>query len=622
MVRARRGISEDATRATLYALALVAVTAAVFTGALELGTIEYDDPDYVTRNPHVQAGLTWEGLRWAATSSFAANWFPVTWASHMLDHELWGDDLAGHHATSVLLHIVNTLLLFALLGRATGALGRAAFVAALFALHPLHVESVAWLSERKDVLCAAFALASANVYVSYARAPSAPRMGGVALLLAASLASKPMSVTWPFLLLLLDVWPLGRVDLDALLKRGSSLRARLSGSKLLGLVTEKWPLFALSAVSCVITLSVQTGAMVTFEQFPLLQRIASVPYAYTTYIGMMLWPAEPIPLHVHPGRAISVGFGMGMGVALMAVTGWLMAIARRAPVVLVGWLWFLGTLVPVIGILQVGSQLVADRYTYLPLVGLFIAATWSVADALHTRAAPRWLGPLAAVLVLAACAGVSRAQLPYWTNTITLFARTVEVDPTNHVAHGLLARGYELNGEDERALEHYTRATQLRSYQHGNLFALGQRLASEGQYALAARAFEAQLAVKPGEANTRLELGALYQRAGNPAGAREQLELARELRPDSPEVLGNLAFFELSLKNFESAEARLREALALDSTYTPAYEAQAILAARRGDFGLAVELVDRACELDPENADLSELAAQLRAQRAMAEEGS
>lgn len=607
-------------RIALCALLLVLVTAAVFAGALDLGTVEYDDPDYVTRNPHIAAGLSWEGIRWATTSSFAANWFPMTWLSHMLDHELWGLNLAGHHATSVALHLLNTVLLFSLLLRMTGKLARAGVVAALFALHPLHVESVVWLSERKDVLCAAFALAAAHIYVGYARAPSPLGMAGVALLLAASLASKPMSVSWPFVLLLLDFWPLGRIDQEVLFDSGRSIAERLRASQLLQLVLEKWPLFVLIAISSAITVSVQTGAIVTLEQFPLLQRIASVPYAYVTYIGMTLAPVEPVPIHVHPGREVPVGFGLAMGAVMIAATGWLVAQARRAPFALVGWLWFVGMLVPVIGILQVGSQLVADRYTYLPLIGLFVAATWAIADVLPGSKVGRGLGIAGAVLVLGACALGSRAQVPYWKDTVTLFARTVEVDPTNHLAHALLARGYEMRGEDEPALEHYAVAAQLRPYHHASLFAMGQRLVGEGRLQLALRAFEAELLAKPDVVAARLELATLRRRLGDIEGARRELELARGILPESPEIMENLALLEFSAGRLDEAEKRLNEALALDPDFASGHRSLAILRARAGRFADALGHAERALSLEPESAESRKLVEQLAEQ--VAGEGS
>ncbi|MEE3330520.1 MAG: tetratricopeptide repeat protein, partial [Myxococcota bacterium] len=382
----------------------------------------------------------------------------------------------------------------------------------------------------------------------------------------------------------------------------------------LQLVLEKWPLFGLVAMSCAITISVQTGAIVTFEQFPLLQRIASVPYAYATYIGMTLVPTEPIPIHVHPGREVPVGFGLVIGVVMLAATGWLFARARRAPFALVGWLWFIGMLVPVIGILQVGSQLVADRYTYLPLVGLFVAATWTIADALPGSKVGRGLGIAGAALVLGACAFGSRAQVPYWKDTVTLFARTVEVDPTNHLAHALLARGYEMRGEDEPALEHYAVAAQLRPYHHGSLFAMGQRLAAEGHPELALRAFEAELAAKPDVVAARLELAMLRRRLGDVEGARRELELARGILPESPEIIENLARLDFAVGRLDEAEKRLNEALALDPDFASGYRSLAVLRAQAGRFADALRHAERALSLEPENAESRKLVEQLAAQ--------
>ncbi|MEZ4218082.1 MAG: tetratricopeptide repeat protein [Myxococcota bacterium] len=600
-------------RAALAALALAVATAAVYAPALRLGTVEYDDPDYVTRNPHVQAGLTWEGLRWAATSTFAANWFPLTWASHMLDHELWGDDLAGHHATSVALHVVNTLLLFALLARATGRVARAAVVAALFALHPLHVESVAWLSERKDVLSAAFGLAAANAHVAYARRPGAARLALVAALFACSLAAKPMLVTLPALLVLLDAWPLGRVDAAALADRARAPLERLRASGALRVVVEKLPLLALAAASSAVTMIVQRQAVVPLELFPLDKRLASVPLAYATYLGQTLWPVDLVPSHLHPGRAVSVAFGAAVGLGLVGATAVLARSARSAPHRIVGWLWFLGTLVPVIGFVQVGNQFVADRYTYVPIVGLFLAATWEAAERLGGTPRGRAAAAALAGVALVACSAVTRAQIPYWNDTVTLFARNVAVDPSNHIAHSILGLGYARLREEELAIHHYERAAQLRPYHHLLLFRISKRLVDQGDVDLAIDALERELRIAPDFAPARRRLTVLRDRRDDLERLLSDVGSAGGEGVETPGILAHLGFMRLALVDRDGAARSFEAALAADPDHVLALRGLAVVRLQEGDRAGALALAERAAAIAPGSPEVERLLAALRA---------
>jgi len=601
-------------RALGAALALAAATAAIYAPALELGTVEYDDPDYVTRNEHVQAGLTLDGLRWAATSTFAANWFPLTWASHMLDAELYGDDLTGHHATSVALHVLNTLLLFALLARATGAVARAAVVAALFALHPLHVESVAWLSERKDVLSAAFGLGAANLYVGYARAPSASRMALVALAFAASLASKPMLVTLPALLLLLDAWPLGRMDLDALADRARGMRARFVDSGAARLALEKLPLFALSLASSAITMAVQRGAVVPLELFPIGKRIASVPLAYAAYVAQTVFPVGLVPIRLHPGRSVSLVFGAVVAVVLVVCTWLLARRARSAPHRIVGWLWFVGTLVPVIGFVQVGNQFIADRYTYLPITGLFIAATWEVAEQLSRFRRGRSAAAIIAFALLLVCALATRAQIPYWNDTVTLFARNVALDPNNHIAHSILGLGYARLREDELAIDHYERAAKLRTYHHPLLFRISKRLIDQGDIDLAIDALERELRIAPDFQPARRRLAVLREQRDDFERLTSRLGAANGDDVETPGLQANLGFLRLALLDVDGAQQSFEAALAADPDLVVALRGMALVRQRQGELASAVALAERAVELAPESAEVAKLAASLRKQ--------
>jgi protein O-mannosyl-transferase len=363
----------------------------------------------------VVQGITRGGIAWAMTAKVASNWHPLTLLSHLLDGQLYGLDPAGHHATSLLLHLANVLLLFEVLRGMTGALGRSAVAAALFAVHPTHVESVAWIAERKDVLSALFWILAMGAWACYARQPSIGRYGLVALLMILGLMTKPMVVTLPFALLLLDVWPLDRLRL---------------GWRRLGV--EKLPLLALSAASSVITLRYQETSLAPLDAVPWSLRVANAVVSYAAYLGKLFWPRDlavfyPIGLAIPPWKTA------GAALLLIAITALAVWRARREPWLLTGWLWFLGTLVPVIGLVQVGRQAMADRYTYIPSIGLFLAVVWTVAGLLTGR---RVVLTAAAGVVILALAAVTRTQIGYWADSATLFRHALAAtDDGNYLAH-------------------------------------------------------------------------------------------------------------------------------------------------------------------------------------------
>jgi hypothetical protein len=362
------------------ALALVAITLAVYLPVRQFGFVNFDDPDYVSANAHIAHGLTRAAVLWAFTTGYAANWHPLTWLSHMIDVQVFGVNAGPQHLVNLLLHVLNTLLLFGLLHRMTGARGRSAFVAALFAVHPLHVESVAWIAERKDVLSTLFWMLTMWAYVAYVRRPSWARYLGVAIAFALGLMAKPMLVTLPAVLLLLDVWPLGRTGVTRLLRPRRAL------------VLEKLPLFALAAVSSVMTFLVQRrgGAVSTVDQYPWASRVANALVEYVVYLGRMCWPARLSIFYPYsqslPGWSVA-----GSLVLLVALSVAVFRAGGRRPYLVVGWLWYVVTLVPVIGLIQIGTQARADRYTYVPLIGIFIMAAWGLPDLLAIARACRGL---------------------------------------------------------------------------------------------------------------------------------------------------------------------------------------------------------------------------------------
>lgn len=434
----------------LLAAALALLILLAFLPVLGNGFVNLDDGHYVTRNFWVRKGLTRGGLAWIWTANVANNWHPLTVLSHMLDCQIFGLVPAGHHLTSLFLHLANVLLLFEVLRRMTGAVWRSAAVAALFGVHPLHVESVAWVAERKDVLSAFFWILAMGAYARYALRPSLGRYLLVALAMALGLMAKPMVVTLPFVLLLLDVWPLGRLRFEP-----------GWGRRLARLAVEKLPLLGLSAAASLVTLQYQTTSLVDLEVVPWKLRLANAAVSYAAYLGKLLLPRNlavfyPLPLEIPAWKAAGAA---ALIAVLTALAVWR---ARKAPWLLVGWLWFLGTLVPVIGLVQVGRQAMADRYTYLPSIGLFLAACWGLAELAGDRAGRRAVLAAASVMAILALAAATRAQVRHWSDSVALFQHALEVTEDNYVAHIGLAKALATERDWAGAAEHYRAALALR----------------------------------------------------------------------------------------------------------------------------------------------------------------
>ncbi len=424
----------------LVCLLLVLAVAFVYRETLSHDFLLYhDDDDYVTDNPNVSEGLSLKNIGWAFTCSHAANWHPFTWISHQMDVELYGTNPAGHHATNLVLHALNAVLLFFLFCRMTGHVLRSAIVAALFAVHPLHVESVAWVAERKDLLCTFFMMLCFGAYLRYARAPGMWRYLCVVILFLAGLLSKPMLVTLPFVLLLLDYWPLQR-----------------SGPK--KLVLEKLPLIAISAASCLVTVIVQKqgGAM---QDFPLVERISNAAAAYVKYMMNTLWPNDLSALYPHPEGSLPVVHAAGAAVIMGAATFLVIRFRRSCPFLPFGWFFFLGTLVPVIGLVQVGNQAMADRYTYIPLIGLFVMAAWGVPGKIRV---PRDALIIAVGLLLLALTLVARGQVKHWKDSATLFRHAIDVTGDNYLAEHDLGMALVLSGQPREGLKHLNRSVRIK----------------------------------------------------------------------------------------------------------------------------------------------------------------
>ena len=440
------------SRLRLVILLLVLGTLVVYLPVSHHGFSLYDDNDYVTENPMVQHGLTWNDIQWAFTSWYAANWHPVTWLSHMLDCQLFNLTPGGHHDVNVLFHIANTVLLLVLLLRLTGTIWPSAFVAALFAWHPLHVESVAWVSERKDVLSTFFALLTLLCYARYVIGDKGQGTGNANIkspairhlsrhywlalfFFALALMSKPMFVTLPFVLVLLDFWPLGRF-------RGPGFGAWRK------LVLEKIPFFVLVIASCVVTFLAQKhgGAVIPLEKIPLGLRVENMLVAYALYLQKIFWPARLAVFYPFPPAISNSALAISV-IPLVCISAIAWFNKNRYPYLLAGWLWFLGTLVPVIGLVQVGSAAMADRYTYFPSIGIFLAVTLGIRDASAKFHVPKQAVAATAVLAAADCLVLTHRQLGYWSSDISLFSHALAVTPDNDTARIDLGGAYQRAGE-------------------------------------------------------------------------------------------------------------------------------------------------------------------------------
>jgi tetratricopeptide (TPR) repeat protein len=530
---------------------LLAIAAGVVIAAATLGVywpvrdyefVSFDDPRYVPENPHVLKGLTLEGFKWAFRATRASNWHPLTWLSLMLDCELSEARARTCHTTNMLLHVANALLLFYFLKRTTGSLWPSSLVAALFALHPLHVESVAWVAERRDVLSTFFWLLTMLAYAQYARRPSMWRYGGVLILFSLGLMSKPMVVTLPFALLLLDYWPLRRLELSPTHKtKRQKKRAKNNTDKrksFVRLVAEKLPLFVLSAVSCVITLRVQQATEVSTRILSIHDRLSNAMISYVVYLGKMIWPARLAVFYPHartwPGLQVA-----GAVLLLLALTV-LMIWYRRRGYTVVGWLWYMGTLVPVIGLVQVGLQSYADRYTYVPLIGIYVIIAYAAGDLVKNRPYRKVAAALTGAVLIAALAVCTRTQAGYWRNNIALYEHAIEVTADNHVAHNNLGVVLRDQGRTAEAIEHWEAAVRIWPRYIDAVVNLGAGLVDQGRNDEAIRYCTELLAKRRGNCLLHNNLGNALKNVGRIDEAVEHYRMALGFDKNAWQVHYNL----------------------------------------------------------------------------------
>ena len=516
----------------LLCLLLAGATLLAYIQVKDHDFITFDDDMYVTANPMVRAGLTWPGVKWAFTAVHSSNWHPVTWLSHMLDCQLYGMWPGGHHLTNVFFHLANTILLFLFFSRVTGALWPSAMVAALFALHPLHVESLAWVSERKDVLSTFFWLVTMWAYGAYVAVPSLRRYLAVVLSFVLGLMAKPMLVTLPLVLLLLDYWPLGRIAEVAPPRGAIEGSPPLTGppkKSYWPLIREKIPLFALAALSCLITVLAQrgSGSVMPLAIRPLDARIANALVAYLKYVVKALWP-YPMAFF-YPLAPIPWWQAVWAGLALALLSVFLLYEARRHPYLGVGWLWYLITLAPVIGLVQVGGQAMADRYTYVPFIGLFIIAAWGIAEATAGWRHRKTILSLSAAAVLLTCLVSTWMQAGYWRNSESLYFEAIRVTGDNYMAYHHLGMAYTDQGKLDQAIAAYKKSIAVDpSYSHA-YNNLGVVYARQGKFNEAVEQFKLAIRLYPTNVSFYRNLALAYSQQGKKAEAEAVLEQVKWL---------------------------------------------------------------------------------------------
>jgi tetratricopeptide (TPR) repeat protein len=621
-------------RILLLCLFLAILTTTAFWEVGNCDFVGLDDHDYVTENGHVQSGITIPGIRWALTAVYASNWHPLTWMSHMLDVQIFGLKARWHHLDNLLFHVANTLLLFLLLSRMTKAPWKSFFAAALFAIHPLHVESVAWVAERKDVLSTFFWMLTLWAYARYVERPRLSAYLAALIFFALGLTAKPMLVTLPFVLLLLDFWPLRRFEVQNPVKEAAPegnkpVPAKKGRKKPAGApvvretvttrqpaapqnqwtairlpLLEKIPFFLLTAISCVVTYIAQEygGSVASLEKFSPGVRIANAIVSYVLYIAKTVWPENLAVYYPHPGSRpiwqVAAAF-----LLLSAITLAVIRTRRKFPYLQTGWLWFAGTLVPVSGVVQVGGQAMADRYTYVPLIGLFIMAAWGIPEILGKRVRRKEVLWSLSALTLACLFILTRTQVGYWKGNITLFDHALEVTENNFLIHNNRGAAYADLGNYRQAIEDYTKAVEINPRSALAYNNRGTAYGHLGNDLEAINDFSDAIEIKPEYAEAYNNRGAAHGRLGSAALAIGDFDRAVAINPEYAEAFNNRGAAYDRLGDHTRAIGDFDRAVAINPEYTKAYYNRGIAYYSLGDQARAIRNFDRAIELNPRFAE-------------------
>jgi Flp pilus assembly protein TadD len=613
---------------------LFVATLLVYGQVWNFGLIVVDDPLFV-ENPHVRQGITPTTVMWSATAINDGNWIPLTWLSLMLDTDLYGGRAGGYHSTNVILHAANSVLLFIALLIATRERARSAVVAALFALHPLHVESVAWIAERKDVLSTLFGLSSLIAYVRYATIGGGWRLWVSVLLFVGSLLSKSTLVTLPFVFVLLDYWPLGRISFgpsvragfDATSTHGSGARPGVAlsadwrltgkGSAAARLVVEKFPFFAASALFSVITVVVQsrTSSMMPLQGYSLPARCANAIVAYVAYLGKTFFPQNLAFFYPHPHESLGWTVVGLAAVLLVAITAAAVIGIRRFPFLFVGWFWYLGTLVPMIGLVQVGVQQMADRYTYFPLIGLFLAVTWLVPELLPGGLIRTRVLPAAVLASLVFLSATTFSQIEYWHDSVTLMQHSMECTPDNSVTHEYLAAAYVSAGDANKAAQELEQAIRLEPESAQLHLQLGGALQELGRLNEAAAHYRRALALDPRSPDAYTNLGLIFVKQHQYADAKREYLQALQINPDFAPAHMNLAALCLTTEDFAGTVEHCERVLQAEPDLAPAEMCLAMALRGQGHLDDAIRHFQRVLQLTPNDPKAREELARTLAMR-------
>lgn len=638
-----RGILAGRHANWLIVALLITMTAIAFIPVLTCDFVNYDDPTYVTRNERVQQGVSLANLKWALGYAYG-HWIPLDTISHMIDCHLFGLNASGHHAVSLLFHLINVALLYLLLARVTGMRGRSLIVAGLFALHPIHVEPVAWISSRKDVLSTCLALLCLHAYAGYAKRANMGRYVAVAALFTLAMMAKPMVMTLPALLFLFDIWPLNRLEPPRLADPAWWRRCLM-------LALEKLPLFLISTAFVLLAFQTQqeVGALGTEEECPFPFRVQNAAVSYLIYLKKIVIPTGFVPFYPHPGVTLGWTKPLLAALVLAFITVAALLLWKRRPYLPAGWLWFAVSLFPVSSlVVQLGSHAMADRYAYMPFIGIYTAAVWGIADAARGRPLLHMAAPYCAGGILAALGVLSMAQATHWRDSVTLFTHTLRVSSNNHLAHKNLGVALAQQGKHEAAIAQYNAGLKIRGddadlhYNVGNSFIeldmqdkaveafqkalardpnhkesiynLANTLARLGKYDEAIPHYRHMLEMDPNHLGARINFGNTLAISGKPAEAAEQYKAAINLDPNTGDAHVNLGNALASLGRYEEAEASFREGVRLQPANAGARCTLAIVLAKQKKNQEAVAILNEALKIDPANKTAREYLRQLQPQ--------